>query len=67
LPHFGCLGRSSSERVELDVVSVARRVWGHVETHAGELRVTTSDALTLDFLMPIIADFRPSIHPSESR
>jgi DNA-binding transcriptional LysR family regulator len=49
-----------AERVELDVVSVARRVSGQVESLAGDLRVTTSDALMLDFLMPIIADFRSS-------
>ncbi|MDQ8728295.1 LysR family transcriptional regulator [Bradyrhizobium sp. LHD-71] len=49
-----------AERVELDVVSVARRVSGHAESRAGELRVTTSDALMLDFLTPIIADFQTS-------
>lgn len=52
-----------AERVELDVVSVARRVSGKAEDHAGELRVTTSDALMLDFLTPIIADFQ-SANPS---
>ena len=52
-----------AERVELDVVSVARRVSGKSEDHAGELRVTTSDALMLDFLTPVIADFQ-SANPS---
>ena len=47
-------------RIEVDVVDVARRVSRQVEGHAGELRVTTSDALMLDFLAPIIADFRSS-------
>jgi DNA-binding transcriptional LysR family regulator len=53
-----------AERVELDVVSVARRVSGHVQGHAGDLRITTSDFLLLYFLMPIIASFKannPSI------
>src|SRR5882757_645323 len=45
-----------AERMELDIVSVTRRVSGRVQGHAGELRVTTSDALLLDFLTPIIAD-----------
>lgn len=45
------------DRVERDILSVARRVSGRVQGHAGELRVTTSDALLLDFLTPIIADF----------
>ena len=49
-----------AERVELDVVSVARRVSRQAESHAGELRVTTSDALMQDFLTPIIADFQSS-------
>lgn len=44
-------------RVERDILSVVRRVSGHVQGHAGDLRVTTSDALLLDFLTPIIADF----------
>ncbi len=50
-----------AERVELDIVSAVRRVSGHA--HAGDLRVTTSDALLLDFLTPIIADFQ-SRNPS---
>ena len=44
-------------RVENDVLSSARRVSGRAQGHAGDLRVTTSDALLLDFLTPIIADF----------
>jgi DNA-binding transcriptional LysR family regulator len=52
-----------AERVELDVISVARRVSGHVAKQAGDLRVTTSDALMLDFLTPIIADFH-ALNPS---
>ncbi|PJR07958.1 LysR family transcriptional regulator, partial [Sinorhizobium meliloti] len=47
-----------AERVELDVVSVARRVSGHVQGHVGDLRITTSDSLLLNFLTPIIADFK---------
>lgn len=45
-------------RVEQDILGVARRVSSHVQGHAGQLRVTTSDALLLDFLTPIIAGFR---------
>ncbi len=52
-----------AERMELDIVSVARRVSGHAQGHKGELRVTTSDALLLDFLTPIIADFQ-ALNPS---
>ncbi|NRP73324.1 HTH-type transcriptional regulator YofA [Ensifer psoraleae] len=47
-----------AERVELDVVSVARRVSGHVQGHIGDLRITTSDSLLLHFLTPMIADFK---------
>lgn len=47
-----------SERVENDILDVARRVSTHLQGHTGDLRITTSDALLLDFLTPIIADFR---------
>jgi DNA-binding transcriptional LysR family regulator len=53
-----------AERVELDVVSVARRVTGRVQGHVGDLRITTSDSLLLYFLSPMIAEFKvrnPSI------
>ncbi|WP_394844793.1 LysR family transcriptional regulator [Pendulispora brunnea] len=47
-----------AERVEHDILNVARRVSGNVQSHKGDLRVTTSDALLLDFLTPIIAEFQ---------
>lgn len=47
-----------AERVELDVISVARRVSGHVQGHSGELRITTSDSILLYFLTPMIASFK---------
>ncbi|ADG10186.1 LysR family transcriptional regulator [Caulobacter segnis] len=47
-----------AERVELDVIGVARRVSGHAHGHAGELRITTSDSLLLYFLTPMIASFK---------
>jgi DNA-binding transcriptional LysR family regulator len=46
------------DRVEKDILGVVRRVSGHAQGHKGDLRVATSDALLLDFLTPIIADFR---------
>lgn len=52
-----------AERVELDVVSVARRVTGHVQGHVGDLRITTSDFLLLHFLTPMIAEFK-ALNPS---
>ncbi|MGY8526196.1 LysR family transcriptional regulator [Paracidovorax citrulli] len=55
--------RALSERVELDVVSVARRVAGGLDGPLGTLRLTTSDSLLLHFLTPIIAEFKAS-HPS---
>lgn len=45
-------------RVELDVVSVTRRVSGHAQGHAGDLRITTSDSILLYFLTPMIASFK---------
>jgi DNA-binding transcriptional LysR family regulator len=54
---FGVELIALAERVELDVVSVARRVSGHTQSHAGNLLLTTSDALLLDFLTPVIAEF----------
>ncbi|MFC0692614.1 LysR family transcriptional regulator [Paraburkholderia humisilvae] len=45
-------------RVENDILSVVRRVSGHAQSHTGDLRITTSDALLLDFLTPVIAGFR---------
>lgn len=50
--------RALGERVELDIVSVARRVSRAGEGPLGKLRITTSDSLLLYFLTPIIADFR---------
>jgi DNA-binding transcriptional LysR family regulator len=47
-----------AERVELDVVSVARHVTGRVHGHIGDLRITTSDSLLLSFLTPMIAEFK---------
>ncbi|HVE05938.1 MAG TPA: LysR family transcriptional regulator [Paraburkholderia sp.] len=47
-----------AERVEKDILSVARRVSGPAQSFKGDLRITTSDALLLDFLTPIIADFQ---------
>jgi DNA-binding transcriptional LysR family regulator len=47
-----------AERVELDVFSVLRRVSSYQHSHQGDLRVTTSDALLLDFLTPVVADFQ---------
>ncbi|MFL6731202.1 MAG: LysR family transcriptional regulator [Sphingomicrobium sp.] len=52
-----------AERVELDVVSVARRVSGHAQGHAGDLRITTSDSILLYLLTPIIASFR-AVNPA---
>ncbi|MFB4367997.1 MULTISPECIES: LysR family transcriptional regulator [unclassified Pseudomonas] len=50
--------RALGERVELDIVSVARRVSRAGEGPQGKLRITTSDSLLLYFLTPIIADFK---------
>ncbi|WP_369059029.1 LysR family transcriptional regulator [Caulobacter sp. 73W] len=47
-----------AERVELDVVSVTRRVSGHAQGHAGDLRITTSNSILLYFLTPMIASFK---------
>jgi DNA-binding transcriptional LysR family regulator len=46
------------ERVEKDILSVVRRTSRHAQGHKGDLRITTSDALLLDFLTPIIAGFQ---------
>jgi DNA-binding transcriptional LysR family regulator len=45
-------------RIERDILGVARRVAADATSHTGNLRITTSDALLLDFLTPVIADFR---------
>lgn len=34
-----------AERVELDVIGVTRRVSGHAQGHAGDLRITTSESI----------------------
>ncbi|OZI66766.1 LysR family transcriptional regulator [Bordetella genomosp. 11] len=51
-----------SRRMESDILAVMRRMTGRTEELNGELRITTSDALLVDFLTPIIADFR-AMHP----
>ncbi|QXI20095.1 MULTISPECIES: LysR family transcriptional regulator [Pseudomonas] len=50
--------RALAERVELDIVSVTRRVSRAGQGLLGKLRITTSDSLLLYFLTPIIADFK---------
>ncbi|QEY64234.1 LysR family transcriptional regulator [Metapseudomonas lalkuanensis] len=50
--------RALAERVELDIVSVARRISRAEHGLLGKLRITTSDSLLLYFLTPIIADFK---------
>lgn len=50
--------RALGERVELDIVSVTRRVSRAGKGTLGKLRITTSDSLLLHFLTPIIADFK---------
>ncbi|WP_026145248.1 LysR family transcriptional regulator [Pseudomonas asplenii] len=50
--------RALAERVELDIVSVTRRVSRAGQGPLGKLRITTSDSLLLYFLTPIIANFK---------
>lgn len=50
--------RALAERVELDIVSVTRRVSRSGQGPLGKLRITTSDSLLLYFFTPIIADFK---------
>ncbi|MFK3774423.1 LysR family transcriptional regulator [Pseudomonas sp. NPDC089406] len=50
--------RALAERVELDIVSVTRRVSRAGQGALGKLRITTSDSLLLYFLTPIIAEFK---------
>lgn len=50
--------RALGERVELDIVSVTRRVSRAGQGTLGKIRITTSDSLLLYFLTPIIADFK---------
>lgn len=45
-------------RMEEDVTTFSRRLVGREIEPAGEVRVTTSDTLFLDLMMPIFADFR---------
>ena len=46
------------ERVEKEILGVTRRISRREQGFKGELRITTSDALLLDFLTPVIADFQ---------
>ncbi len=50
--------RALGERMELDVVSVARQLSPVSQAPLGTLRITTSDSLLLYFLTPILADFK---------
>lgn len=50
--------RALCERVELDIVGVARRISPAEQGPLGKLRITTSDSLLLYFLTPLIADFK---------
>lgn len=50
--------RALAERVELDIVSVTRRVSRSGQSPLGKLRITTSDSLLLYFFTPIIAEFQ---------
>jgi DNA-binding transcriptional LysR family regulator len=50
--------RALAERVELDIVSVARRVAPSMQGALGKLRITMSDSLLLHFFTSLIADFK---------
>ncbi|UFN48601.1 LysR family transcriptional regulator [Roseomonas sp. OT10] len=45
-------------RVDQDITDVTRRLAGREPEPSGELRVTTSDSLLADLLMPMLARFR---------
>jgi len=45
------------ERMQQEVVSVARRISRHPQGLSGVLRITTTDALLLDLLTPVISSF----------
>ena len=47
-----------ASRIELDILSMTKRVSSHADSQKGNLRITTSDALVRDFVIPIVADFR---------
>ncbi|MDF3845660.1 LysR family transcriptional regulator [Pseudomonas citronellolis] len=51
-----------ASRVEKDILGVTRRVSELTQRCKGDLLITTSDALLLDFLTSIIADFQ-AMHP----
>ncbi|MDP3320275.1 MAG: LysR substrate-binding domain-containing protein, partial [Bosea sp. (in: a-proteobacteria)] len=50
-------------RVEDDVAAFSRRLAGRDLTPSGELRITTTDTLYLNLLLPIFAAFR-ALHPA---
>lgn len=50
--------RALGDRIELDVVSVARQIGSSSHEAVGSLRITTSDSLLLHFLTPIVAAFK---------
>lgn len=50
--------RALGDRIELDIVSVARQIGSSSHEPVGSLRITTSDSLLLHFLTPIVAAFR---------
>jgi DNA-binding transcriptional LysR family regulator len=47
-----------ASRMEEDVTTFSRRLAGREIEPAGEVRITTSDTLFLDLMIPIFADFR---------
>jgi DNA-binding transcriptional LysR family regulator len=49
---------SLASRMEEDVTTFSRRLAGREIEPAGEVRVTTSDTLFLDLMVPIFAEFR---------
>jgi molybdate transport repressor ModE-like protein len=52
-----------AQRLEVDIVTVTRRLAGLDREPAGELRIATSDTLASRLLMPILAGFK-ALHPA---
>ena len=49
---------ATATRMDHDVAEVLRRLAGHVPSPAGELRISTSDSLLVQLLLPLFARFR---------
>lgn len=56
--HAGTEVIALARNIELEIIGVSTRISDREAGHAGDLRITTSDSLAYNLIVPIVAAFR---------